>query len=295
MALAVPGYILKKFKKLDDRASKYLVNIIFYICQPMIVVASFQRAVFSADMLLNMLWAFLIGFVGIVAVGAAAAFLSKKFVKEEGRARIISYGAAFGNVAFMGIPVVSMLLPDNPEAIIYLTVLTVAFNMLSWTLGAFMMSGKKEYVTLKKAVLNPPTLAVFVALPLFFLGISFDARLVKGISYLGDMVTPLSMTILGMRFADIKPKELFGDPSVYIICFIKLIAVPALLYLVLRALNLDPILEITMFIIFLMPCANNLLLFAEHFDGDRALAAKTVLLSTVLSVATISLMLLLPL
>jgi predicted permease len=242
-----------------------------------------------------MLWAFLIGFSGIAAVGAAVGILAKKFVKDEGRARIISYGAAFGNVAFMGIPVVSMLLPNSPEAIIYLTVLTVAFNMLSWTLGAFMMSGKKEYITLKKAIINPPTLAVFIALPLFFLGVSLDARLVKGIGYLGDMVTPLSMTILGMRFADIRLKELFGDPSVYIICFIKLVAVPALLYLVLRAVNLDPILEITMFIIFLMPCANNLLLFAEHFDGNKDLAAKAVLTSTVLSIGTISLMLLLPL
>jgi predicted permease len=295
MALAVPGYILKKTKKLDDNASKYLVNIIFYVCQPMIVLSSFQKTGYTGDMLLNMLWSFLIGFAGIAAVGIAAMFLTKKFVKDDGRARIISYGAAFGNVAFMGIPVVSMLLPDNPEAIIYLTVLTVAFNMLSWTLGAFIMSGKKEYITLKKAFFNPPTLAVFVALPLFFLSVSLDVRLVKGIGYLGDMVTPLSMTVLGMRFADIKLKEIFGDPSVYAVCFIKLVAVPAVLYVFLRIFDFDPILEITMFIIFLMPCANNLLLFAEHFDGDKSAAAKAVLASTVLSVGTISLMLLLPL
>ncbi|MDR3262844.1 MAG: AEC family transporter [Clostridiales bacterium] len=294
MALAVPGFILKKTKKLDENATKYLVNIIFYICQPMIVIASFQRTAYSGDMLLNMLYAFLIGFVGITVVGIIAMLIAGKVFKD-GRERIISFAAAFGNVAFMGIPVISVLLPNNPEAIIYLTVLTVAFNMLSWTLGAYMMSGKKEYVTVKKALLNPPTIAVFIALPLFFLNVALDSRVVTGIKYLGDMVTPLSMTILGIRFADIKLKQLLNDVSVYVISAVKLVLIPALLYVFLRLVNLDVILAQTLYIIFLMPCANNLLLFAEHFDGDTALAAKTVLFSTMLSVATIPLMLLLPL
>ncbi|MDR2046923.1 MAG: AEC family transporter [Clostridiales bacterium] len=327
-ALAVPGFILKRTKKLGGNASKYLVNIILYVCQPMIVVSSFQKADYTPEMLLNMLYAFLIGFFGIAATGAAALFIAKKLsvnggwrangklrgktnggaggsggiggnVNEnaggDGRARAIAFACAFGNVAFMGIPVISVLLPENPEAIIYLTVLTVAFNILSWTLGAYIISGRREYIALKKAVVNPPTLAVFIALPLFFLGVRLDARLVSGISYLGDMVTPLSMTVLGMRFADVKLKELFGGVSVYAVSFVKLVAVPALLYLALLFLNLDSVLEITLYIIFLMPCANNLLLFAEHFDGDTAFAAKAVLLTTVFSAFTISAMLLLPL
>jgi predicted permease len=294
MALAVPGFILKKTKKLDDGASKYLVNIIFYICQPAIVVSSFQKAEYRPDMLMNMLYAFLFGIVGITIVGAVALAVAKRFVKD-GRERIIAFGAAFGNVAFMGIPVVTMLMPDSPEAIIYLTVLTIAFNILSWTLGAYIMSGKREYITVKKAFLNPPTVAVLVALPLFFFNIKLDLRLGAGIAYLGDMVTPLSMTILGIRFAGIEFKRLFSDKSVYVTSAVKLVIIPLLLYALLRAVNLNPILERTLFIIFLMPCASNLLLFAEYFDADATAAAKTVMLSTMLSIVTIPIILMLPL
>jgi predicted permease len=294
MALAVPGFLMKKTKLLDDRAPKYLVNIIFYICQPAIVLSSFQRVGYAPEMLLNMLFSFLFGIVGIAVVGIVAFVVSKRLLKN-GKEKIIAFGMAFGNVAFMGIPVISMLLPNNPEAIIYLTTLTVAFNLLSWTLGAYIMSGKKEYITVKKALLNPPTIAVFAALPLFLLSVQFDPRVVKGIGYLGDMVTPLSMIVLGMRFADIKLKELFNDPSVYLVSAFKLVIIPALLYLILRLLPLDPVFEVTMFITFLMPVASNLLLFSEHFGADTRLAAKTVLFSTLFSVATISVMLLLPL
>ncbi|MDR1906446.1 MAG: AEC family transporter, partial [Clostridiales bacterium] len=113
MALAVPGYILKKTGKLKNEASKYLVNIIFYVCQPMIVISSFQKTGYGREMLLNMLYSFVIGVVGITVVGMTALFLTNKFCKD-GKGKIISFATAFGNVAFMGIPVISMLLPNNP-------------------------------------------------------------------------------------------------------------------------------------------------------------------------------------
>ena len=292
--LAVPGYILTKLKKLGASAVKYLVDIIFYVCQPAIVLSAFQKVEYRPEMLVNMLIAFAVGFLGIFLITVSVLPPAKRLLGRD-KGGIISYASAFGNVAFMGIPVVAMLLPDQPEALIYLTVFTVSFNMLSWTLGAYVMSGKREYISLKKAILNPPTLAVLIALPLFFLNFSIDVRIRVGITYLGDMVTPLSMTVLGIRFANIRLRELFNDPAVYAAGFLKLVFIPFLLYLLLLLLKLDGVLASTLYIIFLMPSASNLLLFAEYFDKNKETAAKLVLFTTAVSAITIPLMLMLPL
>ena len=58
-------------------------------------------------------------------------------------------------------------------------------------------------MSVKKALINPPTLTLLVALPLFFAGVtmkSMPAEVVKIIGYFGDMTAPMCMIILGMRF-----------------------------------------------------------------------------------------------
>ena len=56
-------------------------------------------------------------------------------------------------------------------------------------------------MSFKRAFLNPPVIALAVALPLFFTNTRLPASIADPIGLLADMTTPVCMLILGMRFA----------------------------------------------------------------------------------------------
>lgn len=186
--------------------------------------------------------------------------------------------------------------------LIYTAVFILGFNIASWTLGVYTITGDKKHISLRKALLNPPTAALVVALPLFFFKSYIPSDVLtplsSGIGYLSDMTLPLSMIILGIRLADIKFKVLLTDVKVYIVCLIKLVAAPLICFGIMYLLKLvfpalDKSIIVTAYIVIAMPSASLTLTFAEMFDGDRATAVKTTILTTLLSVITIPLLMLL--
>ena len=190
-----------------------------------------------------------------------------------------------------------MLFPSNPEAIAYSAVFIVSMNLMCWTVGSFLLTGEKKYISLKKAVLNPQMIALVVALPLFFTGVTTDDlpdAVTKVIGFLADMTAPLCMIILGMRFAVAPIKELFTDWKVYLSVFIKVLAFPLLVYLVLLPFDsMDRMMKIALVILSGMPSASINLNLAEIYGADQKTAANNILLSTLLSIVTIPVLLLL--
>jgi len=277
---------MKKRKLIESNAG--LVNIILYICQPAVMIMAFAGKEYSPDVFVNLLLA--VFFTGVIIVGMAG--LGKLLFRGK-TGNISAFAAAFGNIAFMGIPVIQALIPESEGVMIYVVGVLIAFNILAWTLGCYIMSGEKQYVSLKKGIVNPPTLALLVALPLFFLNIQLPETVTVSVDFLAKMTTPLSMIVLGMRFADIKPLTLFTDMKAYAAAAMRLIAAPLLILLIMTPFRLDSDLVIAVTITAGMPTATLTLLFSEHFKKDSGYAVKVLLLSTLLSVVTIPALMLL--
>lgn len=338
IALAVPGFILKRKNMLPDKAVAALVAVLIYVSQPFMTIDSFLEKDYQPQLLGGMGISFVLSlaFHMLVYFMAKAVFaffpdkprstasigesVSEKEAAEnpegkeangpelyaqrniEAEKRICVITSFMGNVGFMGIPVMKALFPQSPEMLIYTAVFILGFNIASWTLGVYTITGDKKHISLRKALLNPPTAALVVALPLFFFKSYIPADVLtpvaSGIGYLSDMTLPLSMIILGIRLADIKFKLLFTDVKVYVVCLIKLVVAPLICFGIMYLLKLAfPALEksviVTAYIVIAMPSASLTLTFAEMFDGDRATAVKTTILTTILSVITIPLLMLL--
>ena len=221
------------------------------------------------------------------------------FVREKDMAakRACEACSYLGNVGFMGIPVMQMLFPDNPEMILYTVVYNIAFNAMTWTLGVFAVTGERKFVKPLKVILNPPTIAVIIALPLFFCNVTVPEQVMTPIRYLGDMTLPLSMIILGLRLADMRLISLVNDWKVYMVAFVKLIVSPLLCLGVLILCGLFlPIgrtVVIALYIIAAMPTASSALNFAEMYGGAKETAAAATLMNTILCIATIPILMLL--
>ena len=309
LLMAVPGFILGKMRSVNtESAVKFLSVMLLYILQPFVTFDSFLNTAYDPEVLINIVIVFVFTCVTIGAVLAVGSFAMRftKFGKDVGG--VIAYGGAFGNVGYMCIPFLQLMAPGDYVIILYATVSVVAFNLMAWTVGNFALTGDKRHISLKRALLNPPTLSFILALPLFLLNLNFlkaegltgaALKVVSGIQEViglfSDMVGPLAMVLLGLKLADIRFGELFADGRVYIATGIKLIFFPlfgvALTALMSLFMNVESI-SLNLIATSAMPCAQNVIMFSTLYDKDSALAAKEVTVSTLLSIVTIPVMLL---
>lgn len=304
LLMAVPGFILGKMRSVNtESAVKFLSVMLLYILQPFVTFDSFLNTAYDPEVLINIVIVFVFTCVTIGAVLAVGSFAMRftKFGKDVGG--VIAYGGAFGNVGYMCIPFLQLMAPGDYVIILYATVSVVAFNLMAWTVGNFALTGDKRHISLKRALLNPPTLSFILALPLFLLNLNFlkaegltgaALKIVSGIQEViglfSDMVGPLAMVLLGLKLADIRFGELFADGRVYIAAGIKLIFFPlfgvALTALMSLFMNVESI-SLNLIAMTAMPCAQNVIMFSTLYDKDSALAAKEVTVSTLLSIVTI--------
>lgn len=296
IVMAVPGFIVAKLKMINKaEAVKFLSVTLLYILQPFVTVNSFLNTEFTMDILWNMLAIFLftaVTEIAILYIGKAILIPFKKLDVDS--KSIIAYGGAFGNLSYMCIPFLQLLAPGRYELILYASCSCVIFNLLGWTLGNYVITGDKKFISLKKAVLNPPTLSFIIALPLFIFNINFQRFNLTGIanvfSLFANAVGPLSMTLLGIKLAEMSLKEMFLDPRAYISSAIKLILYPILglivMLLMSTFMDIEPI-KLNLVALSAMPIANNTMMFVTMANKDTGLAAKEVMISTILSCVTI--------
>lgn len=292
LVTALPGYIFIKKRMLSADCMPGFSKLLLYVCQPALAVYTFSVATFSAEKLLS-LGIFIIAVILIhgVMLGVSCLILKKKF--KDVSFRITSISTAFANCAFFGIPIIEALLPDTAsDLIIYTTVYALVMNVLGWTVGSAIISGSRRYITLKNIFLNPSAIGVFIAVPIFVFSLSLPSEIDSMVMILGKMTTPLSMIIMGMRLATSDLKSIFCSMRAYLTVAVKLLLMPLVAFLIIYFFPLDSEVKQVFYIMCACPTASIVLNFSEIVGEGQREAAGAVLLSTLLSIASLPFMVL---
>ena len=296
LAVAVPGYILKKKKMVGDDCMPSLSKILLYVCQPCLSVYTFKNATFSPAMLGSIgVFALLALLVQILMLGIAY-LLFRKYMKNP-LYRIMTIACSLGNCAFFGIPILEALFREKAAGLlIYTSVYAIIMNIIGWTLGAAIISQNLKYVSVKKIFLNPAMFSLLIAIPFFVFDIPLTQSVDDMVSLIGRMATPISMLIMGMRLATTDFKKMFTTKQIYVSLALKQLFMPLLGLLLVVFLPVDTSMKAVLYIICCCPVASVVLNFSEILGEGQREAASTVLLSTIFSIVTLPIMtLLLPL
>lgn len=291
VALCLPGFFLTKANVLKEEHIKGFAVFLLYVCSPALSIYSFQQAECNSEILINIGILLLVTTFMQVLIMGIGFLINIKTYKIDGASRVATVAAAFGNVGFFGVPILQALLPDHPEAIVYSAVMSVMMNLIGWTLGMFMMSGDRKHVSVKNFLINPTTLCLLIALPLFFTNTSFPKPVMNFVEFFSKMSTPTAMTVLGMRLAFVKFKDLMDYRQVVAI-FLKLIALPLITFGIMYALPVDETLKISTYILSCMPPAAITLNFAELSNTSPKTAANIVVVGSLLVAITLPVLLL---
>lgn len=291
VALCLPGFFLTKANVLKEEHIKGFAVFLLYVCSPALSIYSFQQAECNMEILTNIGILLLVTTFMQVLIMGIGFLINIKTYKIDGASRVATVAAAFGNVGFFGVPILQALLPDHPEAMVYSAVMSVMMNLIGWTLGMFMMSGDRKHVSVKNFLINPTTLCLLIALPLFFTNTSFPKPVMNFVEFFSKMSTPTAMTVLGMRLAFVKFRDLMDYRQVVAI-FLKLIALPLITFGIMYALPVDETLKISTYILSCMPPAAITLNFAELSNTSPKTAANIVVVGSLLVAITLPVLLL---
>ena len=282
--LILCGFTAIKAGWIREGGIQGLNAMVLYFSLPCLTVAKLQQEA-SPGLMLELSQVFVIGAVSILLSGAVAWYAV--FRREERpRRAVLTSMAMFSNAGFMGFPVLSAALGE--DKLIYGVVYVGVFNLINWSIGIILFD--RRAMSWKRLLCVPCLSASIVGLILFVANIRLPSVLTNALDMLGNTTTPLAMMIVGARLTKLKLADL-GDVKLLLACALRLLIFPLAVYGASLLLGVSEWVRGTLTLCTAMPCAAGLVIQAETYGGDGPMASRGVAVSTLLSAATIPLML----
>lgn len=285
------GFIAYKKNIITDETSKKLSAIVVNISNPALILSSVtgNATVTGAELVETMFVA--IGmYVFLIAVAVLVPVIIKAPARDRGTYRVMTI---FGNVGFMGFPIISSLYGGG--ALLYASLFLLPYNILIYTYGVWEMcksSGEGSGAVKKsgresiKQIFNIGVIFCIIAVVVYALGIKFPAWVNTTVSMLSSTTAPLSMMVIGASFATMNFKKVFLNVRTWVFSALRLLVIPVLgTFLVSLVTDNPSIIGVTM-VMLGVPVGSMTAMLAQEYGGDYALSSETVAMTTLLSVVT---------
>ena len=281
--LMLCGFIARKSRMMGGEGFSALNKLVLYFAQPALILSSMQQSS-SPELIHDLAWVFVLA----CAAMALSGFVALLFFSREAAPRrsVLTSMAMVSNCGFMGFPVITAALGE--EALIYAVIYVAAFQLICWTLGAYVFGGRSA-MRPGELFRNPSLLAVLGGLVLFLTGWRLPGFVNDGLSMMGSVTTPVAMFVIGSNLVGLTPAHL-SDRPMLTACGLRLVAAP-LMVLLLRLTSLSGLVVNSLFLCTAMPCAALTAMMAELYQADSVLASRGVAVSTALSMVTVPLLL----
>ena len=283
--IIVVGFVSHKVNLIDKETNKKLSDIVLMLINPIVILISYQRE-FEVDLLKGLMISLALALV-THTVGIAAGYVLLRRNKHRSDLAIERFGVLYSNCGFIGIPMAGGLF--GSEGVFYITAYMTIFNLLVWTHGVILMTGKANVKSIIKAVLSPSVIATISGFLLFAARIMLPDIVKDTLTYLGDMNTPMAMLVAGVTIAQTDIKKLLGKFRIYYISFLKLLVIPVAMLFLFRLLELPRVVLLTSILAAACPSAATINLFALRYDKNYLYASEIFAVTTILSMGSIPL------
>lgn len=281
LILILLGAILTKAHILTEQGVKSMTDTVLILVTPCVIIKSFIRE-FNTSVLKNLLISFLIAFLAHIGFILISHLILHD--KNKARERVLRFGAIFSNCGFMSIPLQQALLGD--EGVFYCSSYIAIFNLFIWSYGLISMSGDKKYLTPKKILLSPGIIALTIGLIIFLLSIPIPKIILEPISYMAALNTPIPMIIIGYHLMQSNVLKGLTDVKSLFAMAVKLVIFPLLMLGVLYLCGVRGTMLVSSVITCSAPTAAITTMFSAKYGADTSLSVNMVSLSTILSLAT---------
>lgn len=289
--LILVGYAAAKFKITDSRFSQQLSVFVINISNPCLILASVMGEISPKKELIIPVLA--IGFITYAFFVAVSIALSHAMSKDKTMQGIYGFMLTFGNVGFLGFPIVASIFGEH--AIFYASLLNFPFNLLAFSLGRKMIQGgdgKLEFDW--KVLLSPAMIACYLSIIIVAFDIKgFPDIVSRPLTLLGNITVPAALLVIGTSMAQMDLSKIFSGKLTWVITGLRLLVLPIVIYFITEAMGFKgEILGINT-VLAAMPVGTYGAMFCLQYGKDETVMVQGILISTLLSIVSIPLITLL--
>lgn len=293
IAIIVLGYILQVKGWFGDVFGPNLSRLIMNVALPASIFVSVMKYL-TLDKLISLSGGLLYTFVAFI-LGYIVAYIAVVVFKvRPGRRGTMINTFVNANTIFIGLPLNVALFGD--QALPYFLIYYITNTISTWTLGVYLMTSDSKSGQSKetskfdwKKLLPAPLVGFLVALLFLILRISIPDFATNTLTYVGNIVTPLSLIYIGIVLAKAGLNTITFDKDTIVTLVGRFILAPLIMLLVLKffALNMETVEFKTFMIQSATPALAVLPILANQGKGDVGFSTNVVTLSTVLFIVVI--------
>ena len=293
IAIIVLGYILQVKGWFGDAFGPNLSRLIMNVALPASIFVSVMKYL-TLDKLISLSGGLLYTFVAF-KLGYIVAYIAVVVFKvRPGRRGTMINTFVNANTIFIGLPLNVALFGD--QALPYFLIYYITNTISTWTLGVYLMTSDSKSGQSKKTskfdwkkLLPAPLVGFLVALLCLILRISIPDFATNTLTYVGNIVTPLSLIYIGIVLAKAGLNTITFDKDTIVTLVGRFILAPLIMLLVLKffAPNMETVEFKTFMIQSATPALAVLPILANQGKGDVEFSTNVVTLSTVLFIVVI--------
>lgn len=294
--LMLAGFVLRRVRWLTEEADQSLLKICVNVLLPCLIFESVlgNPALHRPE---NLLWPPLVGIaLVLVSIGIAAGVA--RLVRIEGPAERRTFALTTGLQNYGYVPLPLCILLFDPGTVGVLLVHNVGVELVLWTVGVAVLSGRGFRGGWRK-VINAPLIALALALllnagaSLFQITVAPHVGTVPmtAIHWLGQCAIPLALLLIGATVAD-HFSEIRGGHALRVVTaaiIVRLAIMPILFVAAARWLPCSIELKRVLIVEGAMAAAVLPIALSKHYGGDPRTALQVVLSTSCAGLVTIPL------
>lgn len=282
------GYAVVKAGLMKSSESKSVSVIMVYLVIPCVILNAFQVE-YTPDVQKGLLLACAAAVAVHILFLLLTAILKKPLHLDViERATII-----YSNAGILVIPLVQELL--GQEYVIYSSAYIAIQLILIWTHCKNMLC-EEDKLEWKKVLLNVNIISIIAGVVLFIFRIQLPSGAQDVLNMMNNMIGPLGMLLAGMVIAEVPLKTVFTRKRIYLSAALRLFIYPVFVLGLMKVIQTFASIQdskqilLTVYLASITPACATVTSMAQLYDKDAAYSSSLYVLTTLLSIATMPVM-----
>lgn len=296
-AIVVVGYIAGKLGYMGGTFDKKLSKVVIDITCPALILSSAMTGELpDRRYILPLLGISVLTYVLLTGV---ALLLPRFLTKKKDDEGVIGFAMMFGNVGFMGYPIVASIF--GHEAVFYAAVLNVVNTFTVFTIGTMLVVGKNQSTVeekemsrkkmLRKVLYSTPMLSAYLTMLIVALEIKDIPEFIsQPLTMIGNITVPAALLIIGSSMSQLPLRALLGNGTIYATTLMRLAILPVGIYYLMTLLGFSSFVVGINTVVIAMPVATYGTILCLRHGKDTTLITEVTFITTLLAMISIPLL-----
>ena len=296
-AIVVVGYIAGKLGYMGGTFDKKLSKVVIDITCPALILSSAMTGELpDRRYILPLLGISVLTYVLLTGV---ALLLPRFLTKKKDDEGVIGFAMMFGNVGFMGYPIVASIF--GHEAVFYAAVLNVVNTFTVFTVGTMLIVGKNQSTVeekemsqkkmLRKVLYSTPMLSAYLTMLIVALEIKDIPEFIsQPLTMIGNITVPAALLIIGSSMSQLPLRALLGNGTIYTTTLMRLAILPIGIHYLMTLLGFSSFVVGINTVVIAMPVATYGTILCLRHGKDTTLITEVTFITTLLAMISIPLL-----